>query len=88
LWRPDVASELDPSFTAIFDLYDWLGSTSAVARAKRLGIRKLYDMVDLPTALRRLHEGGEVSYAEAAELLQGLVDDGLIRKAHCSYFLI
>ena len=81
-----MASEVDLSITAVFDLWDWLGSTAAVARARRLGVHKLVDMVDLPAALRKLVEGGEVSYVEAADLLQGLVDDGLIHERHCNHF--
>jgi hypothetical protein len=71
----------------LFDLDYWLDSTSKAQAARRRGVRKLIHLEYLTMELRHLHLHGVVSHAECAELLRGLVDDGLIPLSDCSYFI-
>lgn len=65
----------------------YLNDTGSIARSKRMGIHKLIPLIDLPDVPRKLMEHGEVSRRESAELLTGLVEDGLINKRDCTYIL-
>ena len=83
-----MESEIELAGRPMLDVYAWLEDAASIARAKRLGIHKLIDMVDLSPVLRKLSENGVVSHSDCRELLRGLVEDGLIDKKHCIYFLI
>jgi hypothetical protein len=83
----NVAPAKDNLGGPLFDLDFWLESTSKIQTARRRGANKLIHLEYLADELRRLHLHGVVTMEECRELLQGLVDDGLIPLADCSYFL-
>jgi hypothetical protein len=71
----------------LFDIDHWLENRSLIQAARRRGVKKLIHLEYLTQELRHLHLHGVVSHAECRGLLQGLVDDGLIPLADCSYFM-
>jgi hypothetical protein len=77
----------DPIGGPLFDLDYWLDDRSLIQTARRRGIKKLVNVEYLADELRRLHLYGVVGLDECRELLAGLVEDGLIQKSDCNYFL-
>jgi hypothetical protein len=71
----------------LFDLDYWLESISKIQTARRRGVKKLVHIEYLADELRKLHLFGVVSLEECRELLAGLVNDGLVSRADCSYFM-
>ncbi len=82
-----MGKRVEPPAGESFAMHEWLEDSRAIARAKRLAIKKYVPLALLPHELRRLVDWGVVSYVEVRVLLDGLEADGLITTFESRYHL-